>query len=347
MKKLIPVLSESEKKEIIAYFTVYEKYADEFSKQATEELKEHPIFGKLIKDTPKEVSEASNKISKKLQKDAIINNNWLPYIEYQVEQGIIYAKMGLDFRSWYEVVGLAKKYIRPYLVKEYGTTPELLSSLNGMNRFMDIAMGIIGEAYMREKEGIIREEQDKIKKLNEELEQKVIERTAELKEFQHFFNNNNDLCGIANTEGHFEIINTNFSKVLGYSEKEFCEMPFIDLIYPDDVPSTLHEYDKLKAGALVINFVNRYRKSDGSYLYLDWNATPNTETGKLYCVARDITERKKTEEALMKSLKEISDYKFALNESSIVTITDHKGIIKFANNNFCKISKYTNDEVIG
>ena len=120
----------------------------------------------------------------------------------------------------------------------------------------------------------------------------------QLEEFEHFFNNSHDLCGIANTVGYFEIINTNFSKVLGYSEKEFCETPFIELIHPDDVAVTLREYEKLKAGELTINFVNRYRKKDGSYLYLDWNATPNPLTGKLYCVARDITDRKKAEEAL-------------------------------------------------
>jgi PAS domain S-box-containing protein len=57
--------------------------------------------------------------------------------------------------------------------------------------------------------------------------------------------------------------------------------------------------------------------------------------------------RNKIEENLKKSLKEISDYKYALNESSIVAITDEKGIIKHVNDNFCKISKYSREELIG
>jgi len=51
--------------------------------------------------------------------------------------------------------------------------------------------------------------------------------------------------------------------------------------------------------------------------------------------------------ALAGSLKEVSDYKLALDESSIVAITDQKGIIKHANQNFCNISKYSVDELIG
>ena len=50
---------------------------------------------------------------------------------------------------------------------------------------------------------------------------------------------------------------------------------------------------------------------------------------------------------LQKNLREISDYKYALDESAIVAITDQKGIIKHVNNNFCKISKYSAEELIG
>ena len=61
----------------------------------------------------------------------------------------------------------------------------------------------------------------------------------------------------------------------------------------------------------------------------------------------DVTERKKAEIKLSQSLKETADYKFALDEASIVAITDQKGIIKYVNKNFCKISKYTQTELIG
>jgi PAS domain S-box-containing protein len=120
-----------------------------------------------------------------------------------------------------------------------------------------------------------------------------------LKEYKHFFNNSNDLACIANMEGHFEIINPQFKKVLGYSEKELLEKQFIEFIHPDDIAATLQEYEKQQSDSkVVINFVNRYRKKDGNYLWFDWNSTPDPVTGKIYAIARDITERKKAEQEL-------------------------------------------------
>jgi two-component system, NarL family, sensor histidine kinase NreB len=47
------------------------------------------------------------------------------------------------------------------------------------------------------------------------------------------------------------------------------------------------------------------------------------------------------------SLEQLTDLKFALDESSIVAVTDKKGKIQYVNNKFCEISKYGYDELIG
>lgn len=65
------------------------------------------------------------------------------------------------------------------------------------------------------------------------------------------------------------------------------------------------------------------------------------------CHSRNITRRKKSEAELQQSLRELSDYKYALDESSIVAITDQRGIIRHVNANFCEISGYSREELIG
>ncbi|MBW4679321.1 MAG: PAS domain S-box protein [Microcoleus vaginatus WJT46-NPBG5] len=94
----------------------------------------------------------------------------------------------------------------------------------------------------------------------------------------------------------------------------------------------------------------RVRK-DGSRFWADAILTAlRDEAGNLRGfskVTRDITTAKIAEEEVKISLKQLSDIKFALDESAIVARTDHKGMINYVNNKFCEISKYHKEELIG
>jgi PAS domain S-box-containing protein len=68
---------------------------------------------------------------------------------------------------------------------------------------------------------------------------------------------------------------------------------------------------------------------------------------KIYGSYQDIHERKMAALELEKSLKSLSDYKFALEQSAITAFTDEKGMITTVNDNFCKISKFSREELIG
>lgn len=110
----------------------------------------------------------------------------------------------------------------------------------------------------------------------------------------------------------------------------------------------------------------RHTKKDGTLVWVFLSVTlSHDEQGRAdeyICISRDITEQKRAEEEkhqlylkieklaterLKESLKEIADYKYALNKSSIVAITNANGIITYVNENFCRISQYSSDEVIG
>ena len=60
-----------------------------------------------------------------------------------------------------------------------------------------------------------------------------------------------------------------------------------------------------------------------------------------------LNARSLPEEKLRRFQKELSDIKFALDESAIVAITDQRGIINYVNDKFCEISKYSREELLG
>ncbi len=111
-----------------------------------------------------------------------------------------------------------------------------------------------------------------------------------LKELDNFFSASIEFMAIANTDGYFEKINPSFSNILGFDEQELLTEPFLNFVHKDDHESTQSEIAKLKAGQVTVNFTNRYRKKDGGYILLEWNAKP--DGNKIYASARDITLKK-------------------------------------------------------
>ncbi|MCK6259066.1 PAS domain S-box protein [Fictibacillus sp. KIGAM418] len=93
------------------------------------------------------------------------------------------------------------------------------------------------------------------------------------------------------------------------------------------------------------------KAKDGTYYWVDTTIVPFLdENGKPYqflAIRYEITEHKQVVEELKNSIQELVDLKFALDESSIVAITDARGKITYVNDLFCKISQYSREELIG
>jgi PAS domain S-box-containing protein len=145
-----------------------------------------------------------------------------------------------------------------------------------------------------------------VRQLNEDLEQKIRERTAEVRSahevLDRFFTLTLDLLCIADVDGTFIRCNKAWEVTLGYSVNDLEGKRFLDFVHPEDAAGTLKQVGLLRDGGEVVDFVNRYRCSDGSYRWIEWRS--NTAGTLIYAAARDITGQKEYEDKLIKAKEE-------------------------------------------
>ena len=120
-----------------------------------------------------------------------------------------------------------------------------------------------------------------------------------------FFALSIDMLCIAHFRGYFQRLNPAWERVLGFSQEELQSKPMIEFVHPEDRERTIDQNQRVRTGGQAFSFENRYLCKNGSYKWLPWNATPDLDHQVIYSVARDITERKRTEEEREKLLREL------------------------------------------
>lgn len=156
------------------------------------------------------------------------------------------------------------------------------------------------------------------------------------------------LIVVLDLEGRIVSFNRSFEQATGYTLSEMRGRRFWEILSVGD------EVEQIKAAfasaAVPSQLRSRSVFGDGRQRLIDWrNTVVNDARGTEFVVAVgvDNTEHYQAEEELRRSIKELADIKFALDESSILAITDQSGTIKYANDKFCEISKYSREELLG
>jgi diguanylate cyclase (GGDEF)-like protein/PAS domain S-box-containing protein len=108
-----------------------------------------------------------------------------------------------------------------------------------------------------------------------------------------------DLICVVDAEGRLILVSPSWTRHLGYEPRELLGHNIAEYVHPDDLgPATDSFLADAEHGPRVGAHVNRGRARDGTYRWLEWNSSRDPATGRIYAVARDITERQAAHVAL-------------------------------------------------
>lgn len=160
--------------------------------------------------------------------------------------------------------------------------------------------------------------------LNRDLEKRVEERTAEVRQseetYRALFENANDAIFLIQVDGFFLRVNKRCAELLGYTLDELIGRRSFDFIVPtatDEAHDSLH---RLLNGERIPMYERRFIKKDGTQIDTEINLSLVSQgAGQpklIQSVVRDITERKRAEETLRENRDKLSAANAALEKAS-------------------------------
>lgn len=216
--------------------------------------------------------------------------------------------------------------------------------------------------------GALQQREHELRQLNEDLEQRVVQRTAELTEvnaqlqielaerkrieqqlrmWAHIFEHAEWGVVVGSADGKtLQMMNPAFANMHGYTVDELTGRPIVDVFAPDS-RSELPEQIRIAHEKGHYTFESRHIRKDGSTfpVIVDVTAVKDREGDLLYRVVnvQDITERKRAEQALRESEER---FRLVFERSTIgKSLTAPNGRLLQVNQAFADMLGYTVEEM--
>ncbi len=269
--------------------------------------------------------------------------------------------------------GQIKRFMGTKASELYMDNPEIIDDLNrcanervnfskemeynmistGENKFLNVNYGFVPPNLVLVHTEDITERkliEQKLKKYHIELEQKIEERTSELKEseekYRNLVENISDAIIEVEVGEKFEYASPQIYDIFGYTQEEIIGMKSAKNIHPDDFEEFVKAFKKaIQSEEKRISTEYRTKHRDGHYITVSLRGRvyKEGEKFKLIGVLRDITEKKITAQ----KLKDSEEKYRTLVEKSLQGICILQNIkIVFANNALVEILGYSINELL-
>ncbi len=144
-------LSDSDRRELAEFWSVAEANRARIDERVRAVARSIPAFASLLS----EQSDAELRdTTRELERAALCDGEWEPYIEHLRELGVRYAQLGIELRDWFSLLAAYRRVVLESVLPTYDE--HAVRVLEGMDHFLDIAMATIGSAYVDAKEAAAR-----------------------------------------------------------------------------------------------------------------------------------------------------------------------------------------------
>ena len=184
-----------------------------------------------------------------------------------------------------------------------------------------------------------------LKKFNERLEAQVAQKTAETRKseerYRAVIEQASDAIMVTDPKGKFIDVNTAMCKQFGYTREEFLNLNITNLIDPEQLKADPIRFDLMENG---VQFTRERRmiRKNGTVVEVEANVKKIAD-GRIMAIARDISERKRTEE-LIRREKALSD-SIINSLPGIFYLQTMEGKYLRWNKEFETISEYRKEEI--
>lgn len=183
-----------------------------------------------------------------------------------------------------------------------------------------------------------------------ESEAKIHETNRQLKHLETFLNHSTDALQVSNEKGRLVYANHEACKRLGIDQDRIREYSVFDFetIFKTQADWQQHIEEVKSKGNLIVEGLNLNQKTQ-KMIPVEVSVRHLHIDGKGYIIAssRDISERKEVQRKLDDKNIYLEQITNAINASSLVSFTDVNGIITHVNEQFCLVSNFSREELIG